>query len=157
MKRPLIIERPELQSLRQRYAYAMLTLLFWILWFYLWIPLVSLVAWLFGFKLFYQHMIVLQGLQGLLDLAGWYGLVIAMLGISLLGWALYNQLRFRGREKRRYQEMIKPHELAAFYRIDPKLIPRLQHAKRILISHDESGHIQAIKSWQTKNDRRLTS
>jgi len=150
MKRPLIIERPDLQSLRQRYAYAMLTLLFWILWFYLWIPLVSLVAWLFGFQLFYEQMIVLEGLQGVLDLAGWYGLVIALLGCSLLSWALYNQLRFRGREKRHYQERIKAQDLAAFYQIDPALIPRIQRAKRIIINHDQHGHIQAIKSWQNK-------
>jgi len=150
MMRPLIIERPDLQSLRQWYAYAILTLLFWILWFYLWIPLVSLVAWLFGFQLFYQQMIVLEGLRGVLDLAGWYGLVIALLGSSLLCWALYNQLRFRGREKRHHQEKIKAPELAAFHHIDPALIPRIQQAKRIVIIHDAHGHIQAIKSWQRK-------
>jgi len=150
MKQPLIIEQPKLQTLRQQYTSAFLTLLFWILWFYLWIPLVSLVAWLFGFKLFYEHMIILKGLQGLLDLASWYGLVILLLGLSLLGWALYNQMRFRGREKRALHEATQPRELAQFYQLDTALIPRLQQAKRISINHDEHGHIQKIKSWRKK-------
>ena len=150
---PLIIDTPSLQSLRQRYGYALLTLLFWILWFYLWIPLISLVAWLLGIELFHREMIVLDGLRGLLDLLGWYGLTIALLGGCYTGWALYNQLRFRGKSRRRSPPPVEPLELAAAFDIEPALILPLQEAKRIVIVHDEEGRIRAIKTWRAARSR----
>ena len=152
MKQPLIIDTPKLQSLRQRYGYALLTLLFWILWFHLWIPLISLVAWLFGVEIFYREMILLDGLQGLLELLGWYGLTIAILGSFYTGWALYNQLRFRGRNRRQVQPEVEPLELACTFDIEPALILPLREAKRILIVHDKAGQIRGIKTWRVKRE-----
>ncbi len=149
-KQPLIIETPGLQSLRQRYGYALLTLAFWILWFYLWIPLISLVAWLLGIEIFHREMIQLDGLQGLLELLGWYGLTIAVMGGCYTAWALYNQLRFRGRNRRQEQAVVEPLELASAFDIDPALILPLQEAKRVLIVHDEQGRIRRIRSWRAK-------
>ena len=147
---PLIIDTPSLQSLRQRYAYAFLTLIFWVLWFYLWIPVISLVAWLLGIKVFYREMIVLEGLQGLVDLLGWYGLTIAVIAVCYTGWALYNQFRFRGRNRRHEQPEVEPLEVANSFDIEPALILPLQEAKRILIAHDEQGRIRRIRSWRVR-------
>ncbi|MFQ5488183.1 MAG: poly-beta-1,6-N-acetyl-D-glucosamine biosynthesis protein PgaD [Gammaproteobacteria bacterium] len=153
MKRqPLIIDTPSLQSLRQRYAYALITLLFWVLWFYLWIPVISLVAWLLSADVFYREMIRLDGLYGLLDLLGWYGLVIASIAVFYSGWALYNQFRFRGKNRRQEQPEVEPLELADAFNIEPALILPLQEAKRLLIVHDEQGEIRGIKSWKVRGE-----
>ena len=152
MKRqPLIIETPDLQGLRQRYAYALITLVFWILWFYLWIPVISLVAWLLSADVFYREMILLDGLRGLADLLGWYGLVITVIVVFYSAWALYNQVRFRGRNRRRKQAEVEPLELADDFNIEPALILPLQEAKRLLIVLGEDGEIVGIKSWKTKH------
>ena len=152
MKEPsrqsLIIESPSLQTLRQRYAYAVLTLFFWVFWFYLWIPVISLVAWLLGIESFYDQMIVQAGLEALQELLGLYTTVIMALGLALTGWALYNQIRFRGRERRMSHPTIGNEETARFFAIEPAMVERLQAAKLVEITHSEDGRLQAIRSWR---------
>ncbi len=147
-RQSLIIESPSLQTLRQRYAYAVLTLFFWVFWFYLWIPVISLVAWLLGIESFYDQMVVKAGLEALQELLGLYTTVIMALGFSLTGWALYNQIRFRGRERRKGQSPVDTEEVARFFAIEPAMVERLQAAKFVEMTHDEEGHLQAIRSWR---------
>ena len=97
---PHIIQRPDLQTLRQRFGNSFLTFLFWLIWFYLWIPLLSLVAWAFGVDLFHDEMIVREGLQALIELLGLYFLVIFLISATLGTWALVNLCRFRVNERR---------------------------------------------------------
>ena len=52
--RPLIIERPELQSIVQRYGYVSVTVVCWFLWLYLFVPLLSLGGWFLGGSLVYD-------------------------------------------------------------------------------------------------------
>lgn len=150
MKQPLIIESPSLQTLRQRYAYAVLTLFFWVFWFYLWIPVISLVAWLLGIESFYDQMVIQAGLEALQEVLGLYTTVIMGLGVTLTGWALYNQIRFRGRERRVHQARIDEEDLAGFFAIGPELVTRLQQARFIEMDHDETGRLRAIKSWRER-------
>ena len=98
---PLIIKRPNLQTLRQKYTNTIVTLAFWALWFYLWIPLISLVAWLFGIEIFYEEFILMEGYHLLLSLFFRYGMVTLLISICLLGWAFYNQLRYRRKDRRK--------------------------------------------------------
>ena len=83
LKSPLI-ERPDLQSPQQRTLYGALTLAFWALWFYLWLPVLALLAWALGFQQAYKYMVVLDGYQQLLRLLGIYSLIILLLGGGLL-------------------------------------------------------------------------
>ena len=152
MNKPLIINSPDLQTLRQKYAYAVLTFLFWVIWFYLWLPLISLLAWLFGVEIFYQHMVVLEGLAGLRDLLGWYALVIVLIGITLLCWSAYNLLRFRGKNKRIRVDTLPLQQMADDFGVDPQAIESCRHGRRIVISHDNHGNISHIDCQAT--DRR---
>jgi biofilm PGA synthesis protein PgaD len=153
MKQPLIIESPDLQTLRQRYTYAALTLFFWIFWFYLWIPVISLIAWLLGIETFYDQMVVQAGLEAFSELLDLYITVIMALGVTLIGWALYNQIRFRGKERRTLQPNVSKNEVAQFFELDPILTTRLQQAKYIELGHNEQGQLVTIKSWHQPEDR----
>lgn len=153
MKQPLIIESPDLQTLRQRYTYAALTLFFWIFWFYLWIPVISLIAWLLGIETFYDQMVVQSGLEALRELLDFYITVILALGVSLTGWALYNQIRFRGKERRTLQPNVGKKEVAQFFELEPALTARLQQAKYIELGHNEQGQLVTIKSSHQSEDR----
>ncbi|MCC6209165.1 MAG: poly-beta-1,6-N-acetyl-D-glucosamine biosynthesis protein PgaD [Gammaproteobacteria bacterium] len=144
-KRPLIIENPELQTLRQRYAFAALTLFFWVLWFYLWIPVISLLAWLFGAERFYQAMIVNSGLDTLLDLLGLYSVVILVMGAILSSWAWYNQIRFRGREKRRASPSVTADEIQSFFALRTEQLDLARYAKHVVIEHDEDGKVKDVR------------
>jgi len=144
-KRPLIIENPELQTPRQRYTFAALTLLFWIVWFYLWIPVVSLLAWLFGAERFYQAMITRSGLEALVELLGLYALIILIMGVIFTGWAWYNQLRVRGRDKRRASATVTPAEIGSFFMLKPEQLDVARYAKHVVIEHDEHGHVKDVR------------
>lgn len=144
-KRPLIIENPELQTPRQRYAFAAMTLAFWILWFYLWIPAVSLLAWLFGAERFYQEMIIKSGLSALIEVLSIYSAIVLGMGIVLTGWAWYNQLRFRGRDKRRSSAIVSPAEVGSFFAVRPEQFDLARYAKHVVIEHDEHGQIKDIR------------
>ena len=143
-RRPLIIETPDLQGLRQRYASAILTLMFWFLWFYLWIPVLSLLAWLLGLEAFYREMILFEGFYGERHLLARYGLTILLIGSGYLAWALYNQFRFRGRERRHRHRRVDRETLAGDFGITPTDVARLQEGRRLTITHDATGRIRGI-------------
>src|ERR1017187_7341901 len=46
-----IIDRPSLQTARQRLIYGSVTLGFWVLWIYLWLPIVGLIGWALGIRI----------------------------------------------------------------------------------------------------------
>lgn len=145
-KRPLIIESPDLQTLRQRYAFAALTLVFWVFWFYLWIPLISLLAWLFGIELFYEHIILMEGLRGLKETGVWYALVIVIIGVIFMGWSYINLLRFRGKDKRHKPPDVHRAEIARFYGLSESDVDRVRRARRVVVHHNEEGRIAVIDS-----------
>jgi len=151
MNKSLIIDRPELQTPQQRYIFSLLTLAFWIIWFYLWLPLVSLFAWLLGFELFYESMIRLNGLEGLLDLVGWYGLVIGASALLLVLWSAYNLSRFQGKNKRTTSVRITEEQMAGFFQIEKSAIQTCRHEKRVVFEFDQDGSILAVNDQPQGN------
>jgi biofilm PGA synthesis protein PgaD len=144
----LIIERPDLQTLWQKYAYGFWTALAWTLWLYLWLPMISLIGWLFGVKLFYEHMIVLGGYRGFLQLLGLYSLAVFCISMSLILWALSNQFRFRGNERREPIPPANHEDVARFFKIREEALHEAQNAKSLVIAFDEEDefpHIERLK------------
>lgn len=135
----LIIERPDLQTPWQKYSYGFFTFIAWTLWIYLWLPLISFIGWLLGIKVFYEHMILLGGYKGLLDLLGVYFSIIFLIGLTLSLWAFYNQLRFRGKERREAIPRTRSEEVARFFGVSREDLQIAQQAKRLVISFDEEG------------------
>lgn len=138
----LIINEPSLQNLKSRFAYSMVTLVFWVFWIYLWLPVASLIGWLLGFNLFYQEMVVKSGYLSLLDLMGWYAGVILIIGATLLGWASYNLVRFRKKERRKGVDRVDIREIAGRFGVDAETLAAWQRAKRLTVYHNAEGHIE---------------
>ena len=143
---PLIIDRPSLQSSSQRMIYPVITFAFWILWIYIWLPLVSLVAWGFGVQLFYDEMILESGLEAFTELAGTYGVVIILLGASLISWALYNWRRFRNKERRSATGLLSTEELAEYFQVDIDELLICHDANRIVVHHNERGDVERVET-----------
>jgi len=142
----LIISQPSLQTLRQRFASSILTFLFWAFWIYLWLPLVSLLAWLFGIDLFYEQLIVQSSYNDLIHIASWYLFVILMITVSLISWSVYNLFRFRNKDRRRHTVQVGLSEIAAHFSVDDQQLAHWHDAKRIVIRHDEQGNIHETES-----------
>ncbi|HED40585.1 MAG TPA: poly-beta-1,6-N-acetyl-D-glucosamine biosynthesis protein PgaD [Chromatiales bacterium] len=148
---PHIIQRPDMQTLRQRFGYSFLTFLFWVIWFYLWIPLLSLAGWLFGVDIFYDEMVVQEGLQTLLDLLGLYFLVIFLISATLGIWAAVNLWRFRGKERRSARVAVDDASLADDFGVTTEQVAYWRQSRRLLMSHDEQGNI--ITTTPQEQDR----
>ncbi|MFU8815202.1 MAG: poly-beta-1,6-N-acetyl-D-glucosamine biosynthesis protein PgaD [Pseudomonadales bacterium] len=135
--RPLIIERPELQTRAQRFGWASVTLACWVLWLYLFVPLLSLVAWVLGATLVYQVMLQNLELRELLRLLSHYGGGILLLSAVYLLWAVASYLRFRGLDRRQAPPPASLEQLAASHRLSTLALHRLRAARRVVVSAEE--------------------
>lgn len=135
--RPLIIERPDLQTQLQRYGYLSVTLICWLLWLYLFVPLLSLVAWALGATLIYQTL--LQGLQveDLVQIAIRYGAGILMLCGVFVAWAASSYLRFRDVDRRRQPVPVDDERLRRSHHLSADELTTLRGAQRLVIPADQ--------------------
>ncbi|MGH8595864.1 MAG: poly-beta-1,6-N-acetyl-D-glucosamine biosynthesis protein PgaD [Gammaproteobacteria bacterium] len=136
-----IIERPELQTLVQRYSSAWLTLIFWVLYLYLWTPLITLIAWVLQVGLARHEMVELQGYLLLIDRMSGYGIVILGIFVSLIGWAEYNYQRFRSVDRRNTPGPVTKQDLARYFEVPLPIVDAWQQAKTLNIYLDENGRV----------------
>lgn len=141
MTNPYIIERPELQTLAQRYGSAWLTLIFWVLYLYLWTPVITLVAWTLQIGLARYEMVERQGYLLLLDRMTGYGVVILCIFFLLIGWAEYNYRRFRSADRRNTPGPITNADLARHFEVPLTIVSAWQQAKTLNIYLDENGRV----------------
>src|SRR5271166_4795502 len=137
----LIIDRPGLQTARQRLFFGSMTIVFWALWIYLWLPILALIGWALGFKIAYYEMVVKNGYVGLVHLLGFYATVIASLGASLLIWAYYNLVRFRGVMRRKSVPTSLNPSVTQRYGIAAELLAQWHHERRLVLHHDADGKL----------------
>lgn len=137
----LIICRPNLQHPVQRLASRMLATLAWSLWLYLWMPLVTLAGWALGLSAFHDTMVVQGGLQDLATFLYRIGPITAMLCAALVLWAVYNVMRFRGRERRRHRLPASVTQIAGGAGLRPADLLVAQRARRLYALHDEAGRL----------------
>lgn len=144
----LIIEDSELQSPSQRVIYGTLTLLFWAIWIYMWLPLLTIGAWAFGVQRFVDIMIVKEGLTKLANVLTIYLIIIAIMGGALVIWATYNRFRFAGRERRTTQRPLERSSALlakAFARRESTALI-WQHKKTVRVSHHPDGRMAFIET-----------
>jgi len=142
----LVIYEPSLQSPFQKYSYGFCTIIAWALWAYLWLPLISLIGWLFGIRVFYRHMVELGGWIWFMEMLAFYLAVIGSISGALLLWALYNQTRFRGKDRRGARAPATDAEMEAFFGIDLGTLRRAQRSRRMTILFDEDSQILEIRA-----------
>lgn len=81
-------------------------------------------------------------------------LVALINGLVLIGWAKYNQYRFRV-ERRNRRPGLEHHELAESMRITPELVTELNKAVVLTVHHHENGEISHVDVDKHIADNRL--
>ena len=141
VKNNFIIDTPKLQTLQLKYTSTLLTLAFWILWFYLWVPLITLAGWWFQIRFFHQEMIMVDGLDAFLEvLPTFIGVTFALTG-TLGFWALYNYTRFKDIDRRRPLIPVTKEDLIELLPITEKNLNTIQSNKKSTVTIDENGNI----------------
>ena len=132
---------------RQQTRDTVLTLLMWGIYAYLWVPLITLGAWLVGFERFYEIMITFGGFEVVLDLLDWYALIILTIAVCIISWAGINYSRFHNRERRYAAPVTRATEISEFFGIAETEVDRIRTTKRLLIELDELGCVSNITRY----------
>ncbi len=141
---------------RQQTRDTVLTLLMWGIYAYLWVPLITLGAWLVGFERFYEIMITFGGFEVVLDLLDWYALIILAIAVCIISWAGINYSRFHDRERRYAAPVTRATEISEFFGIAETEVIRARSSKRLLIDLDENGCIANITHYGHPETERLS-
>ena len=134
MKNPLIIENPALQSSAQRYGWGVVTFAFWMVYIYLWIPLITLLAWWVGAKVFNIHVIQL---------------IIFMLSALLIGWANVERLRFKDKQRRLGRPSVTVSDVAKIYNMQENQLLALRERKSIVVHFSDKGTINKVAEYHS--------
>lgn len=140
----VIIDRPELQARRHRWTYSTLTLVAWAVWMYLWLPVVTIVAWYLGVRTFIRE-IMLPDRAVVLTLVLSYLAVIIVMGVILVVWSRYNLRRFRDLDRRRASPPVTDQVILEWFRCSPENMERLRVEKSVTVEYDEEGVILAVE------------
>ncbi|MCP5107617.1 MAG: poly-beta-1,6-N-acetyl-D-glucosamine biosynthesis protein PgaD [bacterium] len=137
----LIIETPQLQTLKHRFSSSLITFFFWAAWFYLWLPVISLLAWLAGIRFFYDHMVGLGGAKGFVQILLIYLAAVLLIGLIFFAWAYYNNKRFKYKKRRGAIWKIGFTNLAERYKLNEDQVLNAKSSRRLVVHFDEAGNI----------------
>lgn len=150
------IHAPHLVSRRRRAGDAAVTLFMWLVYSYLWAPLISLIAWLLGAEFAYDVMIRSGGIHGLKNALTSYTIMVGVIVGVVSAWSYINQRRFRGMDRRNAAPIATDEDLADFFALDRTRIAKLRSARIARVGLDEQGRIEQITRlgvpiWQTRD------
>lgn len=137
---PAYIDRPE--YVRNKTAGYSLLAFGWILWMWLFMPLLTLLFWWFEGSVVYEQLVVAEMPKRPLNLFHLMG-IISILIFTLLLWASYNWYRFHNNEKRIFPKHVDDAALASSFKIREQDIKCLQQAENITLHYSEEGELTA--------------
>jgi|GEM_PF-723948 len=137
----LIIERPDLQPPGQRVAYRVVTAIAWAVWAYLWLPLITLLAWFLGARKFVRELVIPE--QSFILATGFvYLLVILTLGATVVIWSRYNLARFGGRDRRQHPPSLSREEMESYFELSDGVLDTLRSGRRTVVHYDPEGRME---------------
>jgi poly-beta-1,6-N-acetyl-D-glucosamine biosynthesis protein PgaD len=140
----LIIENPRWVRLRHRTVHNSIVALIWILWAYLWLPLITVVGW--GGKVWFtwDQMVEKNGLAEFYHLLVTWGWVLLALNALFIIWAFFNYFHYRKRNRRKARPSVTLADVANYHQKDLHEIQDWWYAKTMIVQHHENGVIASI-------------
>lgn len=142
---PDIIYRPDLLPPRHRVMFSGITLVAWGIWVYLFLPLLSVLAWWLGVEIFASYMLDPTD-RGYFVTLTFYLIVIAGAGLIIVSWSRYNQLRFRGQDRRAHTPPVSPEMVQARFRVDAQTLEQIHASKVMVFDLDKDGVIREVST-----------
>lgn len=129
---------------------SVLTVVFWAVWIYLVLPLLSLLLWVLGVQLFVAEMAT-DGAESLVRSLLAYSTVLLVMVAALLSWILWNTVRYGGHSDRRTRKLpeVQDEEIGETLRLDFTLLEALRNHRfaRIDIDDEECVVVLGTK-WE---------
>lgn len=133
------IDAPELLTRRQRTLGALITAIMWGAYAYLWLPLVSLLAWLLGFEFAYEVMVRAGGASALRTALLWYSVMLVDVVLTVSIWSLLNKWRFAGHNRRTAHSAVADESMADYFGVTLDELARLRAARHVELEIDGLG------------------
>jgi biofilm PGA synthesis protein PgaD len=141
---PLIISLPERQSGPQHAIFGALTLTIWVLWVYLWLPLITAILWMVGIR--WAYIQIFQGTRGV---SLWVILWIMLSAIIVVAsWSNYNNIRYAKKTRRRRAQPLYKAAIGERFGItNPtlSLLLRERHLNLYFSASEQLIHVDALK------------
>lgn len=144
MNDSVIIERPDKQGRLRRIVSLAATFLVWACWTYLWLPVIPWIDYVLEAGLHHQRFVV-AGWRAVGVVLPTYVLIVMLIGGLIVGWALYNYIRFRKLERRKPRPRVELDELAAYSGFTLDEVTAWQHAARVVFAHDNEGRLAGVR------------
>ena len=136
------IDAPELLTARERTRDAFATAVLWGIYVYLWVPLVSLLAWWLGFEFAYDVMVRAGGAATLRAVLANYAIAVGVIFAGVTLWSFSNRWRFRHANRRRAAAAVSEQQLAVYFGVEIATITDMREARRLSVSFDADGRIE---------------
>jgi biofilm PGA synthesis protein PgaD len=150
IRRPLIIDGADTRSVWLRRRDWILSVAMWLVYLYLireaFEDLYVLTDEAFGWTFSHAARPELPGMFRLLSTFGLYAVVVVVNGVLLIGWALYNQYRFGGRDSRKMIAAVSVADLGSRYGFPGDEVAQWQQARTLVIAHDGEGKLLTVMS-----------
>lgn len=139
---PEYIDKPEYVK-RKTAGYGLMAV-GWMLWMWLFIPLLTLLFWWFEGTVVYTQVVMqskpMTGIS-VLKLIVCIGIFIGCLFI----WASYNWARFHGEDRRKAAENVNATMLAISFSVQEDDILKMRKAKNITLHYSDEGELEDFK------------
>jgi biofilm PGA synthesis protein PgaD len=140
---PLIISLPERQSSPQHAIFGALTLTIWVLWVYLWLPLITAILWMVGIR--WAYIQIFQGTRGV---SLWVILWILLSAIIVVAsWSNYNNIRYAKKTQRRRAQAVYKTAIREKFGITSPTLALLLRERRLNLYFSDSEqliHVDAL-------------
>jgi biofilm PGA synthesis protein PgaD len=73
-----------------------------------------------------------------------YAIIAIGNAMVLIAWALYNQVRFRGRERRKTSPFVTVDDFARMYEVSASEVAAWQNARILVMHHDDNGRLVRV-------------
>jgi biofilm PGA synthesis protein PgaD len=136
----IMIQRPERQSSVQKAMFGVATVVAWLFWAFLWLPLITLGAWAFGLRNAWLQLHVLEPARQGGDIN--VILVAAILcAVIFSAWSGYNHARFSGKQKRRGNDPVGVEATARVIGASTEDAISIQAHRRAVVSVSDAGYM----------------
>ena len=136
----ILIQRPERQSAVQKAMFSVVTIIAWLFWAFLWLPLITLGAWAFGVRTAWLQLYVLEPSHKEGDLNV---VLIAAFACAIVfsAWAGYNRARFAGKQKRLGNQPVGVEATARAIGASTEDAVSIQAHRRAVVSVSDAGYM----------------
>lgn len=134
-----LIQNPRNVPRTSRTLWGAVTLLCWAAYFFLWLPLVTLLLWLLGVR---QSYIELYLRKNEIDpfLLTFLPILALIAGLSLILWAEYNRARFSGDDRREPMDSVSHNKIAIELGATTEVTRRIRDEKCCVLHMDDHAN-----------------